>query len=83
VHRFANRIPLLFEAGSDVATRVANKKIKWGSYKIDAKKDKVNAKTKTIKKRGQTLSTSPSEKGIYVCMCVYTRLAQRTQLGLD
>jgi DNA topoisomerase VI subunit B len=41
VHRFANRIPLLFEAGSDVATRVANKRIKWASYKIDAKKDKV------------------------------------------
>eukprot|EP00613_Pedinella_sp_CCMP2098_P052306 CAMPEP_0171895878 /NCGR_PEP_ID=MMETSP0992-20121227/47277_1 /TAXON_ID=483369 /ORGANISM="non described non described, Strain CCMP2098" /LENGTH=749 /DNA_ID=CAMNT_0012523849 /DNA_START=66 /DNA_END=2312 /DNA_ORIENTATION=+ len=41
VHRFANRIPLLFEPGSDVATRVANRKIKWGSYKIDPKKDKI------------------------------------------
>ena len=41
VHRFANRIPLLFEAGSDVATRVANRKIKWGSYKIDQKRDKI------------------------------------------
>jgi DNA topoisomerase-6 subunit B len=41
VYRFANRIPLLFEAGSDVATRVANRKIKWGSYKIDQKRDKV------------------------------------------
>lgn len=28
VYRFANRIPLLFEAGSDVVTRVAMKRIK-------------------------------------------------------
>ena len=41
VYRFANRIPLLFEAGSDVATRVANRKIKWASYKIDQKRDKI------------------------------------------
>jgi len=41
VLRFANRIPLLFEGGADVATRVAHGKIKWGSYKIDQKKDKV------------------------------------------
>ena len=41
VVRFANRIPLLFEGGADVATRVANSKIKWSSYKIDNKKDKI------------------------------------------
>ncbi len=41
VVRFANRIPLLFEGGADVATRVANGKIKWATYKIDHKKDKI------------------------------------------
>ena len=41
VYRFANRIPLLFEGGSDVATRVANNKIKWSSYKIDHKRDRI------------------------------------------
>ena len=41
VVRFANRIPLLFEGGADVATRVANSKIKWSTYKIDHKKDKI------------------------------------------
>jgi DNA topoisomerase VI subunit B len=41
VYRFANRIPLLFEGGADVATRVALTKIKWSNYKIDYKKDKV------------------------------------------
>lgn len=41
VVRFANRIPLLFEGGADVATRTANSKIKWSSYKIDHKKDKI------------------------------------------
>jgi len=41
VVRFANRIPLLFEGGADVSTRVANTKIRWSSYKIDHKKDKV------------------------------------------
>lgn len=41
VIRFANRIPLLFEAGADVSTRVAQTKIKWSSYKIDHKRDKI------------------------------------------
>lgn len=41
VFRFANRIPLLFEGGADVATRVALTKIKWSSYKMDHKRDKI------------------------------------------
>jgi DNA topoisomerase VI B subunit len=41
VIRFANRIPLLFEGGADVATRVAQNKIKWSTYKIDHKRDKI------------------------------------------
>eukprot|EP01138_Halocafeteria_seosinensis_P000049 gb/GECG01000050.1/.p1 GENE.gb/GECG01000050.1/~~gb/GECG01000050.1/.p1 ORF type:complete len:865 (+),score=155.82 gb/GECG01000050.1/:1-2595(+) len=41
VHRFANRIPLLFEGGGDVATRTAMKRINWGAYKIDYKRDKI------------------------------------------
>jgi DNA topoisomerase VI subunit B len=41
VFRFANRIPLLFEGGSDVTTRVAMTKINWSSYKIDYKRDRV------------------------------------------
>jgi DNA topoisomerase VI subunit B len=41
VTRFANRIPLLFEGGADVCTRVAVNKIKWSSYKIDQKRDKI------------------------------------------
>eukprot|EP00536_Pseudo-nitzschia_multiseries_P000863 jgi/Psemu1/179763/e_gw1.11.282.1 len=41
VVRFANRIPLLFEAGADVSTRVATSKINWSSYKIDQKRDKI------------------------------------------
>ena len=41
VVRFANRIPLLFEAGADVCTRVATHKINWTSYKIDQKRDKI------------------------------------------
>lgn len=41
VVRFANRIPLLFEGGADVATRVAMTKIRWGQYKVDPKRDKI------------------------------------------
>eukprot|EP00980_Cylindrotheca_fusiformis_P011233 scaffold2575_cov101-Cylindrotheca_fusiformis.AAC.7 len=41
VVRFANRIPLLFEGGADVSTRVAQNKIKWSSYKIDHKRDRI------------------------------------------
>ena len=41
VYRFANRIPLLFEAGADVVTQVANKRINWSSYHIDPRKDNI------------------------------------------
>lgn len=40
VFRFANRIPLLFEAGNDVATRCAQR-FKWNTYKIDKNNDKI------------------------------------------
>lgn len=41
VARFANRVPLLFEAGSDVATRTASKRVPWTAYKINPTTDKV------------------------------------------
>ena len=41
VHRFANRIPLLFEGGSDVITKTALKRINWGAYKINQNSDRV------------------------------------------
>ncbi|CAM9373960.1 unnamed protein product, partial [Hapterophycus canaliculatus] len=48
VYRFANRIPLLFEAGSDVVTRVAMKRINWSSYKVDHKRDKIGVFVSTV-----------------------------------
>ncbi|CAM9435248.1 unnamed protein product, partial [Scytosiphon promiscuus] len=48
VYRFANRIPLLFEAGSDVVTRVATKRINWSSYKVDHKRDKIGVFVSTV-----------------------------------
>ena len=41
VYRFANRIPLLFEGGADVATQVSKRRIHWASYKIRQNQDKV------------------------------------------
>ncbi|GKZ01393.1 hypothetical protein MPSEU_001090100 [Mayamaea pseudoterrestris] len=41
VVRFANRIPLLFEGGADVSSRVATSKIRWANYKVDHKRDKI------------------------------------------
>lgn len=41
VHRFANRIPLLFEGGSDVVTRTATKRISWSNYRINHSSDKI------------------------------------------
>lgn len=41
VFRFANRIPLLFEAGNDVVTRTAKETIRWNSYKISPVTDKI------------------------------------------
>ncbi|CAM9108711.1 unnamed protein product, partial [Ectocarpus fasciculatus] len=48
VYRFANRIPLLFEAGSDVVTRVAMKRINWSMYKVDHKRDKIGVFVSTV-----------------------------------
>ncbi|KAF6158724.1 hypothetical protein GIB67_040238 [Kingdonia uniflora] len=41
IFRFANRIPLLFEQGSDVVTRTAMKRINWSLYKINQTQDKI------------------------------------------
>lgn len=41
VYRFANRIPLLFEGGSDVITKTALKRINWAAYKINHSSDRV------------------------------------------
>ena len=41
VYRFANRIPLLFEGGADVATQVSKRRINWGAYKIRHNVDKI------------------------------------------
>ncbi|KAK9811024.1 hypothetical protein WJX73_007287 [Symbiochloris irregularis] len=41
VYRFANRIPLLFEGGSDVITKTALKRINWNLYKINQSSDRV------------------------------------------
>jgi DNA topoisomerase VI subunit B len=41
VYRFANRIPLLFEAGNDVVTKTAKETIRWASYKISPVTDRV------------------------------------------
>ena len=41
VYRFANRIPLLFEGGADVATQVSKRRINWSSYKIRMNQDKI------------------------------------------
>jgi len=34
LYRFANKIPLLFDEGSDVARKVVDEKIDWRSYKV-------------------------------------------------
>ena len=41
IFRYANRIPLLFEGGSDVITRTAMKRINWSSYNMNQGTDKV------------------------------------------
>jgi DNA topoisomerase-6 subunit B len=41
VYRFANRIPLLFEGGGDVATQVSKRRINWGAYKMRHNLDKI------------------------------------------
>jgi len=40
-YRYANRIPLLFEGGNDVVSVVANTRIRWANYKLNARTDKI------------------------------------------
>ncbi len=40
IYRFANRIPLLFEVGADVVTRVAQK-LSWAQYHINQNTDRI------------------------------------------
>jgi DNA topoisomerase VI subunit B len=51
VHRFANRIPLLFEAGSDVITRTATKRVNWAAYKISQATDRVGVFVSVVSTR--------------------------------
>ena len=64
VIRFANRIPLLFEAGADVSTRVAQSKIKWSSYKIDHKKDKISVFVSIVSTKVPFKGTGKGEASI-------------------
>ena len=41
VHRFANRIPMLFQPGADVSFKTANQRIPWKSYRMDKNNQKI------------------------------------------
>ena len=41
VHRFANRIPMLFQPGNDVSYKTANQRIQWKSYRMDKNNQKI------------------------------------------
>ena len=41
IHRYANRIPMLFQEGSDVVTQTAKHRINWSSYKINPSSHKI------------------------------------------
>lgn len=51
IYRFANRIPLLFEGGSDVITKTALKRINWAAYKINATTDRVGVFVSVVSTR--------------------------------
>jgi DNA topoisomerase VI subunit B len=70
VYRFANRIPLLFEGGADVATRVALTKIKWSNYKIDYKRDKIGVFVSIVSTKIPFKGTSKEYIGDDGMLCV-------------
>ena len=59
VYRFANRIPLLFEGGADVATQVSKRRINWSSYKIRQNQDKVGASARPARARVCACARAP------------------------
>jgi len=41
VHRFANRIPMLFQPGNDVSVKTAMGRVNWKQYRIDKNQHKI------------------------------------------
>jgi DNA topoisomerase-6 subunit B len=60
VFRFANRIPLLFEPGSDVVTKQAAD-VDWGRYKIDKASARVGIFV-SVRARCQRWLSSPAPR---------------------
>lgn len=71
VVRFANRIPLLFEAGADVATRVAQSKIRWTNYKIDHKRDRIGVFVSIVSTKIPFKGTGKEYIGEYILFFHY------------
>ena len=51
VHRFANRIPMLFQPGSDVSFKTANNRIQWKTYRIDKNTQKIGVYVSIVSTR--------------------------------
>ena len=51
VHRFANRIPMLFQPGSDVSFKTANNRIQWKAYRIDKNTQKIGVYVSIVSTR--------------------------------
>jgi DNA topoisomerase VI subunit B len=51
IYRFANRIPLLFEGGSDVINKTALKRVNWAAYKINQATDRVGVFVSVVSTR--------------------------------
>jgi len=68
--RFANRIPLLFEGGADVVTRTANSKIKWSSYKIDHKRDRIGVFVSIVSTKIPFKGTGKGTYAISILSCL-------------
>lgn len=71
IHRFANRIPLLFEGGSDVVTRTATKRINWGTYKINHTQDKVGVFTSIVSTKIPFKGAGKEYIGARTCVFVF------------
>ncbi|KAI0560116.1 Type II DNA topoisomerase VI subunit B [Gracilaria domingensis] len=63
ISRFANRIPLLFEAGNDVVTKTARDSIRWNNYKISPTTDRIGVICSIVSTKIPLKGTGKKYKG--------------------
>ena len=54
------------QAGNDVVTQVVNRRIKWGNYKIDPKRDRIGVFVSIVSTKVRTLKLEEGDVAAFI-----------------